>query len=223
MLLSTALAEPFVVLDGPRPDKDLDWLLAARLERCLERQSGTIVLSIRPTGEVTAVRRAHGTQLEQRCLELEVSSWDLPKRSDDAPTRYLLRVQPPETLDGLDAAAIENPGRLIGYVAFGELKVQGPLVRKEVPEVLRQARKRLRFCYERTPQEPPYLRGSLTLRLNVDGSGQVDTLREVENSLVHPDVATCIEDRFMGMEFPRKGKSKRDAVVTVAVNLVPGL
>lgn len=224
MLIATALAEPFIVLDGPRPEEQLDWLLAARLEGCLERQAGTIVISVQPSGEVTAVRRAHGTDYEKRCLELEVSSWNLEARNDDIPTRYLLRIQPPQTVKGLtDAATLEMSGRLIGYVAFGEVKIQGPVDRKQVPEVLRQSRKRLRYCYERAGQEPPYLEGRLTVRLAVDGAGKVTTLREVENVLVEPKVATCVNDRFMGMEFPRKGSSQREATITVPVQFVPGI
>ena len=236
-VLGAALAGPFVVLDGDRPAEELDWLKVVDLEKCLTTQTGTITFTVEATGVVTSVKRNGGSPSERICLEYQLSTWNLAKRKDPTPTVFLLRVSQTkgEDLDALgengelgslsqDPDLVEVPtGRMRGYVSYGELEFRGPLDRPGVKEEIQRFKHRILYCYESTKAEPPYLVGTLTLRAEVDPEGKVTMLREVTSELMDPKVSDCVNIRFMRMNFPRKGKSKATATVTVPMTFQPQL
>lgn len=235
-VMGAAMAGPFVVLEGDRPAEELDWLKVVDLEKCLDSQSGTIAFTVEAVGVVTSVKRSGGSPAERICLEHQLSTWKFAKRKDPGPTRYLLRVSQTkgEDLDALgedgelgsvtapEPAVPELPnGHMEGYVAYGSIDIKGPLDRSGSKEEIQRYKHRILYCYESVPAEPPYLIGSLTLRAEVDANGKVTMLREVSSELLDPKVADCVETRFMRMKFPRKGKSKAPASVTVPMTFQP--
>jgi hypothetical protein len=99
---------------------------------------------------------------------------------------------------------IVNPG--------GDYIVVGQLDRALVDAVVRQHLQSIRYCYQRELQKDPELSGKVTVKFVIAGDGSVSSATTKSSTLGSPAAESCINGRFMRMQFPTP---KRGGIVIV--------
>ncbi len=105
---------------------------------------------------------------------------------------------------GKQEREIVNPG--------GEAIIIGQLDRAVVDAVVRRHLSNIRYCYMRELQKEPTLSGKVTVKFVIAGDGSVSSATTKSSTLDSVSTESCINGRFMRMEFPAP---KRNGIVLV--------
>jgi len=107
-------------------------------------------------------------------------------------------------MGGKRIGEIRNPG--------GDAIVFGQMDKAVVDAVVRRHLRNIRYCYQRELQRDPQLVGKVTVKFVIAGDGSVSSATTKSSTLDSSDVESCINGRFLYMEFP---EPKRNGIVIV--------
>lgn len=108
---------------------------------------------------------------------------------------------------------IRNPG--------GDSIVIGQMDKAVVDAVVRRHLSNIRYCYQRELQRDPELIGKVTVKFVIAGDGSVSNASTKSSTLGNPAVESCINGRFMRMDFPEP-KKNGIVIVTYPFLFAPG-
>jgi hypothetical protein len=107
-------------------------------------------------------------------------------------------------MKGKTEGDIRNPG--------GDPIVIGQLDKAVVHAVVQRHLNNIRYCYQRELQRDPSMSGKVTVKFVIAGDGSVSSAETKSTTLHNSAVESCINGRFMRMEFP---SPKKNGVVVV--------
>jgi hypothetical protein len=84
----------------------------------------------------------------------------------------------------------------------GEPILLGTLDRADVDRVVRQHLREIKYCYQRQLQREPGLSGKVTVRFVIARDGSVSSATTKSSTLGSGAAETCINGRFLRMQFP---------------------
>ncbi len=94
----------------------------------------------------------------------------------------------------------------------GDPIVIGQMDKAVVDAVVRRHLPNIRYCYQRELQRDPTLNGKVTVKFVIAGDGSVSSASTKSSTLDSAPVESCINGRFMRMEFP---EPKQNGIVVV--------
>jgi serine/threonine-protein kinase len=115
-------------------------------------------------------------------------------------------------LDAGPAPALEPIDELLGKpkkkkkkvtVSEGAPVVVGSLDREVIVRVVRSHRAEVRRCAEPRSARAPDAQGKLTLKVTINGEGDVSAAAAAESTLQRPDVEQCLLQAARGWKFPK--------------------
>jgi len=72
-----------------------------------------------------------------------------------------------------------------------------------ISKVIIVSRAAIKKCYDKALTSNPTLKGKLSVKININEQGRVDSTEIVEDSLHDAEVATCVKDVIDGLRFPK--------------------
>jgi hypothetical protein len=100
-----------------------------------------------------------------------------------------------------------------GVATMSEPIILGNLDRSLIDEVIQRHMNQIRYCYQRELTRNNTLAGKITIKLTIAKDGTVASARTKSTSMNDAALESCIEGRFMKMQFP---KPKNGGIVIVA-------
>ncbi len=116
-------------------------------------------------------------------------------------------------MGGKRTGEIRNPG--------GDSIVIGQMDKAVVDAVVRRHLSNIRYCYQRELQRNPELIGKVTVKFVIAGDGSVSSATTKSSTLGNAAAESCINGRFMRMEFPEP-KKNGIVIVTYPFLFAPG-
>lgn len=120
-----------------------------------------------------------------------------------------------------DGNCNDCPGKQSGGIAtYEEPVILGPVIdRALIQEVVQRSMAQIRYCYQRQLQREPGLGGKVVVRFTIAADGSVSSASTKESTLANETVESCINGRFLRMEFPAIGGT---AIVSYPFLFSPG-
>lgn len=112
-----------------------------------------------------------------------------------------------------------GPDKSPGTVEIGKAKVPDTLDKDEVQKALSRRTNYARMCYFAALADDPTLQGKITLRLTVDGKGEVEEVGAPEATLESIAVEDCLERGAKGLRFSPPSKAPAMVDVTLTFKL----
>lgn len=111
-------------------------------------------------------------------------------------------------------------GSSSGFVAplSAEAEIEGGLERSQIEAVIRRNQGQILYCYERTLQTKPSVKGRVHMAWVINGSGRVSLAKVEDSSLDDSQVESCIAGKIRGWKFPAP-KGNVDVKVSYPFNL----
>lgn len=85
----------------------------------------------------------------------------------------------------------------------GDPIILGALDRSLIDEVIKRHMNQIRYCYQRELTKDPALGGKIVIKFTIAKDGTVSSASTKSTTMNNAAVQTCIEGRFMKMQFPQ--------------------
>lgn len=100
----------------------------------------------------------------------------------------------------------------------GAIHVTGRIPQEVIQRIVHQNYGRFRLCYESGLQRDTKLRGLVQVTFDIDGSGNVEKVRDAGSHLTDPRVVQCIVQGFNNLSFPQPESGTVTVVYTVTLS-----
>lgn len=106
-------------------------------------------------------------------------------------------------------------GSSAGYASplESEAEVEGGLTKSQIDAVIRRNQGQITYCYEKSLQSKPNIRGRIHYAWKIGPSGRVSSVAVEDSSVNESSVESCIASKIRGWKFPRPAGNS-----TVSVN-----
>ncbi len=137
-------------------------------------------------------------------LTSDESGWRRRLRRTQAEPQTAPEVTWTPRVSAAEEPAPARPARGAGAAASG-YGADGGLGRAAVERALRTGERGPRGCYERRSIVRPDLAGEMVVEVQVDGSGNPQSVNIVRSSMGDDDVQRCVQTEIRGLRFPSTG------------------
>ena len=104
---------------------------------------------------------------------------------------------------GLGSVDLGGRGRGTTRILPGRTVIKGSLSREEIARVIRRHLNQIKYCYEKELSKKPNLKGKVTTKFIIAGTGRVKMSKIYQTTMNHSPTEDCINRIIKMMKFPQ--------------------